>query len=83
MPPSDQLAQADRPRGSGPWEEVLADVLWVRSPAMAEPLFLLLARTAVGAFRAVLDEWIAGPGAALPIELTDRAFDLVRDYEDW
>jgi hypothetical protein len=43
-----------RPRGSGPWEEALADVLWVRSPAMAEPLSLLLARTAVGAFRTVL-----------------------------
>jgi len=49
-----------------------------RRPEFAEPAPLLLARIAVAAFRTALDQWPAGPGARLPIELTDRAFDLVR-----
>jgi hypothetical protein len=35
----------------------------------------------VAAFRTALDQWLAGAGVELPIELTDRAFDLVRDVQ--
>jgi AcrR family transcriptional regulator len=61
------------------WEDALADVLRERDPALDELVPGLSARTAVAAFRTALDQWLATAGDALPIELTDRAFDLVRD----
>jgi AcrR family transcriptional regulator len=59
------------------WEDALAGVL--RERALGDLLPGLLARTAVAAFRTALDEWLATDGDVLPIELTDHAFDLVRD----
>jgi AcrR family transcriptional regulator len=61
------------------WEDALADVLRERHPEPVEPAPILVARISVAAFRTALDQWLAGPGVELPIELTDRAFDLARD----
>jgi AcrR family transcriptional regulator len=61
------------------WENALADVLRERDPSLGEVLPSLLARTAVAAFRSALDLWLATDGSVLPVELTDRAFDLLHD----
>lgn len=61
------------------WEDALAEVLAERAPDRDELAARLLARTAVAAFRTALDAWLATAGEVLPIELTDRAFDLVQD----
>jgi AcrR family transcriptional regulator len=61
------------------WEDALAAVLAERDPALGELVPGLLARIAVAAFRTALDEWLCTDGDVLPVELTNRAFDLVRD----
>ncbi|MFJ6393750.1 TetR family transcriptional regulator [Streptomyces sp. NPDC091972] len=61
------------------WEEALADALAERDRRLDTATSALLARIGVAAFRVALDEWLNGDGSDLPIELTDRAFDLVRE----
>ncbi|MEV7076535.1 TetR family transcriptional regulator [Streptomyces sp. NPDC093990] len=61
------------------WEEALAAALAERDRRLDTATSALLARIGVAAFRVALDEWLNGDGSDLPIELTDRAFDLVRE----
>jgi len=72
-------------RAAAPWEGgARRRSVGALHRAMAELLSLLPASTAVGAFRTVLDEWIAGPRRCTPqSSLIDRASIWVRNYEDW